>query len=52
MQINLTEISEHTGMVMAKMPHITKEALPKVDFNLHLRTEKADSKYVNDPSTT
>ena len=51
-QIDLIDNLEPMEMVMAKMLLTTKEVLPKEDFKNHLPTEKADSKYVNDPSTT
>ena len=51
-QIDLTTNLEPTGMVTAKMLLTTKGVPRKEDSNLHLRTEKADSKYVNDPFTT
>ena len=52
MQIDLIDNLEPTGMVMAKMLLTTKGVPQKEDSNHHLRTDKADSKYVNDPSTT
>ena len=52
MQIDLIDNLEPTGMVTAKMLLTTKEVPRKEDSNLHLRTEKADSKYVDDPFTT
>ena len=52
MQIDLIDNLEPTGMVTAKMLLTTKGVPQKEDSNLHLRTDKADSKYVNDPFTT
>ena len=52
MQIDLIDNLDPMGMVTAKMLLTTKGVPRKEDSNLHLQTEKADSKYVNDPSTT
>ena len=52
MQIDLIDNLEPTGMVTAKMLLTTQGVPRKEDYNLHLRTDKADSKYVNDPFTT
>ena len=52
MQIDLIDNLEPTGMVTAKMLLTTKGVPRKEDSKVHLKTEKADLKYVNDPFTT
>ena len=52
MQIDLIDNLEPMAMVTAKMLLTTKGVLRKEDFRNHQPIEKADSKYVNDPSTT
>ena len=52
MQIDLIDNLEPTGMVTAKMLLTIRGVLPRADSKVHPKTGKADSKYVNDPSTT
>ena len=52
MQIDLIGNLVLTEMVMGKTQLTIRGALPKAEPKVHLLTEKADSKYVNDPSTT
>ena len=41
-----------TEMVMGKTLLTIRGVVPKEDSKAHQLTEKADSRYVNDPSTT
>jgi hypothetical protein len=52
MQIDLIDNLVPMEMVMGETLLTIRAVLPREDSNLHLRTDKADSKYVNDPSTT
>ena len=52
MQTNLIGNLVPMEMVMGKTLLTIRGALPKADSKVHLLTEKADSKYVNDPITT
>ena len=52
MQINLIENLVPTEMVMGKTLLTIRGVLPRADSKVHPKTGKADSKYVNDPSTT
>ena len=52
MQIDLIDNLVPTEMAITKTLLTIRGVLPREDFKNHLPTEKADSKYVNDPSTT
>ena len=52
MQIDLIDNLVPTEMVMGKTLLTIRGVLPREDYRNHQKTEKADSKYVNDPSTT
>ena len=41
-----------TEMAITKTLLTIRGVLPRADSKVHPKTEKADSKYVNDPSTT
>jgi hypothetical protein len=52
MQTNLIGNLEPMEIEMGKTLLTIRGVVPKVDSKAHQSTEKADSRYVNDPSTT
>ena len=52
MQIDLIDNLVPTEMVMGETLLTIRGVLPRADSKVHPKTEKADSKYVNDPSIT
>ena len=52
MQIDLIDNLVPMEMATTKTLLTIRGVLPREDYRNHQKTEKADSKYVNDPSTT
>ena len=52
MQIDLIDNLVPTEMAITKTLLTIRGVLPREDSKVHPKTGKADSKYVNDPSTT
>ena len=52
MQTNLIGNSVPMEIEMGKTLLTIRGVLPREDYKAHPKTEKADSRYVNDPSTT
>ena len=52
MQTDLIDNLVPTEMVMGATLLTIRGVLPREDSKVHPKTGKADSKYVNDPSTT